>query len=195
MNSFKEYLLEAAMETISALEFRRRIKEDPGWFATLEEPLSVNLSLLVESDITHLSPYLTFPRRIMFAYCHDLDVLEGNFLQGVTVNSCGLIKIGQATIKGRASFADCKELKVAEGKYNLGVSFRHCGITEIKDLHITGPDERGIAADFTGCSIQKISNFTYKGKIDADDKTLKLIAEYDAERIIGKVEGGLNEIF
>jgi hypothetical protein len=139
-----------------------------------------------------------------FYACDNLKVATGTYDGPVTFSGSGIeeiknLNIRKASSDGAVYMARCKKLKTATGTYPGYANFYTSGVTEIKDLHILAPNNRGYAADFRGCDIQKISNFTYEGKIEADDKTLKLIGEYEAkiaaEKIVGPNAGPLGNLF
>jgi len=62
-----------------------------------------------------------------------------------------------------ASFQNCPNLKTATGTFHQGVSFSSSSIEKIEDLHITQPDETGLAASFWNCKNLKIATGKFAG--------------------------------
>jgi hypothetical protein len=295
MKTFREFLTEQTPRIITAETFKYYTENDPSWCKRLTQPLAVQNKLVLEkSNITHLSPHLTFEddvhfkdcnylhvmtgtfrgylmvqglglkaigdivaTRAEFDWCPNIEIAEGHYKNWVSFSGSGIRKIGNLKFSGSgirkignlkieglgdptivadfadtritvatgtypgfvnfgmsdvkeiknlnitkpnadgiaASFEDCSNLEVATGTYPGSVNFSFSAVNEIRDLHITAPDKYGMAAEFTNCNIKKISNFTYNGEIEADPKTLELIAKYEAEKVAGKAEGPLNDLF
>jgi hypothetical protein len=136
-----------------------------------------------------------------FSYCPKLKVATGTYLGFVAFSNSGVEAIKDLRIMGlnvdghAADFRGCNDLEVATGTYPGFVDFRRSGIEEIEDLHILAPSRMGNAVNFRGCNIKKISNFTYEGEILADPKIMELIAQYEAEKIVGPKGGPLDGFF
>ena len=115
------------MKKMTGEEFYELIRKDPSWCLNIKEPLEITTYVeLIYTNITHLSPLLTFKGKN-----------NGN-LQWV------------------ADFRQCKFLKVATGIYDGFVNFSGAGITTIKDLIIKKSDATGEKARFINCPITYI---------------------------------------
>jgi hypothetical protein len=123
--------------------------------------------------------------------CVNLSESTVNDISGLRVDAPEEDKSGCVGI-----FYRCHQLKALSGSYNGNVNAYWSGAPEIKDLHITGTDDSGVGLYLRRSVIKKISNFTCEGEIDADEKTLELIAKYQAEKMVGKTEEGpIDELF
>lgn len=157
------------MKQITAADFKQAVELDPAWAAKLTEPVEVtDFCGMDETKISHLSPFLHFSGLdehrccASFVDCKHLKVAEGNFHGGVIFSASGVEKINPdgltVTKTGRnetcAWFFGCESLKAAEGVFHGGVCFAHTGVERIGKLSVK-PNEFGVTADFTECSISK----------------------------------------
>jgi hypothetical protein len=149
---------------ITADEFYAMIEENPSVFEHWDTPLEITEYINCQySNITHLSPHLTFSARdkhgwsATFDYCVDLKIATGNFKSYVYFGSSGIKKIENLHILhsnpngNAANFYNCKSLQIATGTYPGFVSFESSGIHSIKDLHIQTPNKQKKYTDFKDC--------------------------------------------
>ena len=161
---------------ITGTEFEGAIKKDPSWCKALKEPIEITTYVeLRGSNITHLSPLLTFSGTDTcgwvadFQGCKNLKVATGTYKGAVNFSPSGIEKIENLVVNGTdkdgisANFRDCKDLKVAAGTYQGFVAFDKTGISQIKGLSIKNKDQDGEKAWFNDCSISYIPK-QYRGK-------------------------------
>ena len=192
-------------------EFCKLIKKDPSWCKNLKESLEITTYvLLTGSNITHLSPLLTFSGRdeygvvAHFNRCKKLKIATGTFNGFVSFRNSGLEKIKGLTITetdvtvDSASFIACKNLKVATGNYKGCVSFYGSGVETIKNLIIKNPNTDGEKAHFNQCPIKYVpkeyreKNFTFeKGTIE---KSVKKDREDAIKKTVKKIKSETNNI-
>jgi hypothetical protein len=187
MISFKEYLLEGTLETITPAQFLRNIYEDPSWCKNITAPLMVNRKINIShSPITHLSPYLIFNYYAEFIKCPDLRVVTGKFKEGVLFSKCGVNKIQDFSAEVfdnttphsySAQFLFCPNLAVAEGSYFGGVSFASSGVQKIGDLNLNNRNKVGAVANFTNCKKLEVATGTYPGAVNFEGSGVKEIKD------------------
>jgi hypothetical protein len=183
MNPFRRLLntlqlKKEAPTKITAKEFLAMIREKPSVFKHWDIPLEITEYVDCKfSEITHLSPHLTFSGRdatghsASFAGCIKLQVATGTFHGNVTFHGSGIERIENLTItqpnyeKEAANFGFCQQLKVATGTFHGMVNFSTSGIETIQNLIITKPDIHGTAAYFTKCPNLKVATGTYPGTV------------------------------
>ena len=93
------------MKRITAKEFEHAVENDPAWASKLTEPVKItDYCHLYMSDISHLSPLLTFVGRdesgevASFFDCPSLEVAEGCFDGHVDFSGSGITLIGDHLI-------------------------------------------------------------------------------------------------
>jgi hypothetical protein len=168
------------MKQITARQFKAFIKQNPSWCETLTEPVEIttycNMSY---SNITHLSPLLTFSGRnkyygnaANFHGCDNLRIATGTYLGRVDFSYSGVNEIKNLVVSApnkygwAANFHGCENLKIATGTYSGFVDFALSGVEEIKDLVVSTPDLSGYAASFYGCKNLRVATGTYPGHVD-----------------------------
>jgi len=139
-----------------------------------------------------------------FRGCTNLKVATGTYPGCVSFSYSGIEEIKDLFISpdiqkpgedgNAAFFSNCERLRVATGTYPGYVEFAGSGVTEIRDLHIIHPNGEGEATDLSGCDIQKISNFTYKGKIFAEPETKAKIQQLQGQEKAGG-KGEFDDLF
>jgi hypothetical protein len=167
------------MNKITAEEFKAFINQDPSWCKTLTEPTEITTYCnMMGSNITHLSPLLTFSGRdeygvvASFSHCENLRIATGTYHGFVSFFSSGVEEIRDLVISApdtngyAASFYTCKNLRVASGTYPGFVDFSQSGVEEIKDLVVSTPDVDGDAASFYGCKNLRVVTGNYSGRVD-----------------------------
>jgi len=181
MISFKQYLNESKEDEMDHWDFVDAAYKDPSWCLGIKRPLAVYGHVKLEnSPITHLSPWITFYHSVSFSNCLSLLVAEGAFYGTVNFSHSNVQDISKVRVLGpgkngsAAYFNNCENLKVASGHYNGAVSFSG-SIEEIKDLTIENPDRNGVAMWYRGEEIKRVTNFKYKGEINARPQVIKRI--------------------
>jgi hypothetical protein len=152
------------MKKITADEFHNMIRKNPSVFEHWNTPLEITEFVICNnSDITHLSPLLTFSGRdqggevAAFHSCHKLKMATGTFHGFVRFPTCGIEKIENLIItqptmaNAAASFWCCYALKIATGNYPGHVDFWGSGIESIQNLHIKNPTKKNDYANFACC--------------------------------------------
>jgi len=170
------------MKQVTAEKFKEFVTKDPAWASKLTEPIEVTTYCNMEgSNITHLSPLLTFSgkdkdgRSASFYNCSNLKIATGKFAGWVNFSRSGIerikdLEVTQPDKYGEAAFFNgCKNLKIATGKFQGGVNFSRSGIERIKDLEVTQPNKDGWAASFNGCQNLKRVTGEYPGKMNFED--------------------------
>jgi len=161
---------------ITGEEFVELIEKNPSWCKTITEPLKVTTYVdLIKSEITHLSPLLTFNGKNSdgwaadFDHCKNLKVATGTFNGIIDFSGSGIEKIENLTVtvsndKGEsADFHNCKNLKIATGTYAGAVYFTNSGVTTIKNLIIKSTKKSNKKAWFLDCKIKYVPK-EYRGK-------------------------------
>jgi len=170
------------MKQITAEEFTDFVTRDPAWASKLTEPVEITTyANLKGSNITHLSPLLTFSGKdkdgdtASFKNCPNLKIATGKFVGWVTFSKSRIEKIQDLevtqpnTYGWAADFYECQNLKVATGKFEGSVNFARSGIERIQDLEVTQPNKEGWAAAFWGCQNLKRVTGEYPGKMNFED--------------------------
>jgi hypothetical protein len=132
---------------ITAKEFLEMIAENPSIFEQWNTPLEITEYVdCSDSNITYLSPHLTFSGRnedgdtADFSHCPNLTSATGTFHSCVNFFGSGIVKIENLTVTqpneyGKsANFGYCPFLQIATGSYPGYVNFEHSGIEHIKHL-------------------------------------------------------------
>jgi len=174
------------MKQITGKMFKELIGENPSWCKNLKEPIEITTyTELVDSNITHLSPLLTFSGTDNEGWsanlynCKHLKIATGNFKGFVTFQLSGIEKIENLNVKGAnqngwsASFRDCKALKIAKGNFEGSIDFQYSGITNIKDLIIENGDREEGKTVFYNCPIQYIPKEYRTKKFTFDNGVIK----------------------
>ena len=154
---------------ITGAEFKNLIKENPSWCLDIKEPLKVTTFVsLICSNITHLSPLITFSGQenngwaANFYGCENLEIATGKFNGVAIFRNSGIKKIENLTVtktneeKISATFSHCQNLKVATGTYKGFVDFESSGIETIKGLIIENTTTKKHRARFLNCPIKYI---------------------------------------
>jgi hypothetical protein len=159
-------------------DFIDRTVKNPSWCKTITEPLIVDGQLNCwGSEITHLSPLITFTDACNFDKCMNLKVATGKFREIVGFSESGIEEIRNLVVEnvsGKygdyvANFDRCERLKVASGTYTGEVSFWDSSVEEIGDLVITDPGPDGQAVGFVNCKRLKVATGTFPGMVDFRD--------------------------
>jgi hypothetical protein len=149
---------------ITAEEFYAMIDKHPAVFEHWDTPLEITGYVDCEnSEITHLSKYLTFSGRnewgkcACFDQCKNLKIATGTFHGFVNFALSGIEKIENLHIEtpdehgDAASFGKCHHLQIATGTYPGYVNFSGSGINCIHNLQIHNPNENGEFANLSEC--------------------------------------------
>jgi hypothetical protein len=152
------------MKKISANEFYDMIEKNPRVFEHWNTPLEITESVsCIGSEITHLSPHLTFSGNDKASWAADFMLADnlknatGTFHGYVRFQQSGIEKIENLTItktnkeQAAATFSFCKNLQIASGTYPGYIDFNHSNIQSIQNLHIKNPNIHGAYADFENC--------------------------------------------
>ena len=190
------------MKQITGGEFIGLIQQNPSWCKNLKEQLEITtFADFRNSQITHLSPLLTFSHKEWagdFSNCKDLKVATGTFHGPVDFSRSSIEKIENLTVTGTnkyrasTSFFGCQNLKVATGNYKGSADFRNSGVTSIKNLIIKNSTINGEKAWLTRCPIQYVPKEYRTEKFHFDEgvkekSTLK-------DRTINKIKEETNNI-
>ena len=167
------------MRQITSAEFKQAIDIDPAWASTITESIEItDYCNMVGSNISHLSPLLTFSEKndygdsADFSNCENLKIATGNYKGSVHFSYSGVEKIehlncGKNSNGNSANFENCKNLKIATGNYPGLVDFSESGIEKIKNLNC-GKDKHGGSAYFYNCKNLKIIEGNFLGSINTD---------------------------
>jgi len=149
-------------ERISALEFLKRIEDNPSWAKSLEHPVVVYQYVdLSDSNITHLSRWLRFSGKddygesANFCRCTQLENAEGTYDGSVDFSQSSIKHIGRLKVLGvdrsatSAYFYKCKELKKLSGTFYGPVAACESSIEEIENLKITKQNRKGEKLDLS----------------------------------------------
>lgn len=174
------------MRQMTGREFVARIRRNPSWAKSLEEPLEVTtFANLDGTEITHLSPLITFRGRnksgnvASFRNCQKLEIAEGTF--------DGFVDFGRVWIeKGKKM----KEIPT--------------GIKKIGRLRVLRPNDHGDAINLEGCAGVQHFKGTFPGAVFiGHNENIELInitvtkannrgfALCISEAEVGKIEGKL----
>jgi hypothetical protein len=124
--------------------------------------------------------------------CEKLEKVDAVVYGGVnlawsSVTDISKLKVMKPSQSGWAlDLTGCEKIETLSGHYVGAISINTgSNVKEIKDLTITEPNRSGVALYISRADIQKISNFTYNGKIDTDDKTLAKIQQLQGQEKAG----------
>jgi hypothetical protein len=149
---------------ITAQEFLEMIAKNPSVFEHWDSPLEITeyVSCLL-SEITHLSPQLTFSGKDKAGWAADfmmatnLKNATGTFHGHVRFQQSGIEKIEKLIVtksdndKCAAIFSYCANLKIATGTFHGCVDFSESGIHSIQNLHVQNPNADKYYAYFSDC--------------------------------------------
>jgi len=191
------------MNRITGEELESLIIKDPTWCSKLTKPTEVTTYCnLARSNITHLSPLLTFKGLNQegdvadLAFCKNLKVATGTFYGYVSFSWAGIEKIENLEVKEpnseleAASFQECTKLKIATGTYNGHVSFYSTAIIKIEDLLVLQPNKNGEAANFEECHFLLTGEGNYPGHVNfeassiAEIKKLNITKPNENEQVL-----------
>jgi len=178
------------MKQITGEQFQQAIQLDPAWASKLTEPVEITTyANLQGSNITHLSPLLTFSGRdkqedaASFSGCKNLKIATGKFAGTIYFSESGIEKIQNLEVTQpnkdgwAAHFYECQNLKVATGKFAGCVYFSRSGIAKIQNLEITQPNKDGEAASFNGCQNLKIATGKFPGWVSFSESGIEKIKD------------------
>jgi hypothetical protein len=178
---------------ITAAKFLAMIDENPSVFEHWETPLEITEYVdCRDSNITHLSPHLTFSGKdndewsATFSECERLETATGTFRGFVSFANSNIKKIDKLQTfnkKQSASFFNCKSLEIATGHYPGFVWFTFSGIHSIQNLHIENPNKKGEYADFKNCDMLKtLKGWDLSKEIEIEPE--KLAAEKERQALL-----------
>lgn len=161
------------MRSINAKQFKQFINDDPSWATKLKGPVEIRTYANMDnSGITHLSPFLLFSGRdnegnvASFRGCSKLEKAEGNFDGfvdfGVSYEELEVNLESEGGNQDSLKDIETNEDRL-EDKPEEIIDLPHAnsvGIKKIGKLNILRPNNKGYAADFSGC----IHLTTYTGK-------------------------------
>jgi hypothetical protein len=167
------------VKKIKEQEFLDMINGDPAFFEHWNTPLEIiEFVNCQNTEITHLSPYLTFSGKSKvgetadFSNCKSLKIATGTFHGFVWFTNSGIEKIEDlhitecSTDNWAASFLACKSLKIASGTYPGYVNFAESGIHSIQNLHVQKGEETGVYTNMRNCpNLQTLENWDLSKKI------------------------------
>jgi hypothetical protein len=126
------------------------------------------------------------------SHCKKLKIVNAIVHCGVDLSWSSVVDISKLKVMKPNSgglaleLTGCKKIETLSGHYAGAITISTgSNVKEIKNLTITEPNRRGVALYLSHADVQKISNFTYNGKIDTDDKTLAKI-----QQLIGQEKAG-----
>jgi len=159
------------MRQITSAEFKQAIDIDPAWASTITEPIEItDYCNMKGSNISHLSPLLTFRGKASFNKCKNLKIATGNYERTVSFSESGIEKIenlncGKSNDRSSAYFTQCENLKIATGDYDGSVHFSYSGVEKIEHLNC-GENSNGDSANFSECKNLKIATGNYPGAVN-----------------------------
>jgi len=197
------------MKQITGEEFVGLIEKDPSWCKNLKKEVEITTFVnLAYSNITHLSPLITFSGKnkngwvVDFGNCEQLKVATGTYKGFANFSYSEIEKIenlnvtGVDTVIDSAYFLGCKNLKVATGTYKGFVNFSESGIETIKDLNIENTNINGEKTRFEACPIKYVPK-EYRGKgYLYEDKIIENSIKKDkiVKETINKIKSEANNI-
>jgi len=149
---------------MTGLQFEKAIKKDPSWCLSIKEPIKITTYVeLINSDITHLSPLITFLGESNydwaadFCECKNLKIATGTFDRFVSFRGAGIEKI-----------ENFKLLDTRDTYYDYTkANFERCPITYIPQeyrtkrfLFDTGLKKKSKSWDIRKETIEKIKSET-----------------------------------
>jgi hypothetical protein len=180
----KEINLENIPNQITGNDFVCLILKDPDFCKTLTKPLTITGKVdLSKSNITTLSPLLTFQQEALFIECNQLEVATGAYEIFVSFKKSAVSKIENLQVTGflettldveSADFSHCENLKIASGKFTTGVSFFGSGIESINNLEIEIYDQSGNYLYLDKCkNLQTLEGWDLSKKISIEPSKLE----------------------
>ena len=196
------------MRRITGEKFVKLINKNPSWCKNLKEKIEITTYAgLDSSNITHLSPLITFSGRdqdgwaASFINVKTLKIATGTFLGFVNFAGTGIEEIKNLIVRetqkkgSAANFFNCRNLKVATGNFEGFVNFNNSGVETIKDLNIKNLEGDREKARFNNCPIQYIPK-QYRGKAFLFEKEVikKSIKKDKIEETIKQMKSETNNI-
>jgi len=138
---------------------------------------------------------------LVVAHCQKLEKVDAVVYGGVNLSWSSVTDISKLKVMTPSrngwgvDLTGCQKIETLSGYYKGSVVLSSGSeVKEIRDLNIAEPDRGGGALYIRHADIQKISNFKYKGKIIADDKTLAKIRQLQGQEKAGG-KGEFDDLF
>jgi hypothetical protein len=82
------------IQHITENTFKNFVKGDPAWAATVEEPTQIHgQCMMMNSNISDLSPFLHFSQETYFQACKELKIASGTFDKWVNFEGAGIEEV------------------------------------------------------------------------------------------------------
>jgi hypothetical protein len=182
---------------INAKHFLKMVEENPSVFKDWNTPLEIEGFVNCQnSEITHLSPHLTFLNHATFADCPNLENAAGTYYGAVSFAKSSIQSIdskfrvfgetndftftdnypkGKGGLMLSTDFSHCKNLKNLNGNFAYPTRVTHCSIETLHNYTVENPERESteIYGDFLTCpNLKNIEGWDLKKDIYVDSKLL-----------------------